>query len=347
MFGDQKECGTTCLYGPSDYASGTTGHPPVVGFSYDGHVIYGRYLDESAPGYASPKLDVCGGHSHTAADVDEYGNSLQTYHYHTQIFDATVESGQTATEGEAYIASTTGPFQCFMGDLDSVEGSSALLAATASSAYKAKNEMSYYCCDMTDYYLYNGVNPGGGSSIDSSSMCIVPADPANGQYSTYAGERVCTAGDSIYSGNACIPNCDSGYVASGMTMCVGGVITSTASCVAETSAPTSKPTTSTYSCYDDDAYDAYSSNDNNNDGDDGDDSSGDDFFADDDETGTSSNLIVIAVVGAVAVIGVCIGIYVCTRDKRHNQQQRQNKSNAPNEAEMVVGAKSVVVTEGA
>lgn len=146
MFGDEQPCGTTCLYGPSDYTNGTTGHPPVVGFSYDGHLIYGRYLDTSAPGYAAPLLDVCGGHSHTEPGVDGLGNSLQTYHYHTQIFDATVESGQTATEGEAYVASTPGPFQCFKGDLSSVTGSSAHSYATAT--FDAKGAMNYHCCGV-------------------------------------------------------------------------------------------------------------------------------------------------------------------------------------------------------
>ena len=104
QFGDEKQCGTTCLYGPSDYTT-TNSHPPVVGFSYDGHLIYGRYLDSSAPGYAAPLLDACGGHEHDTAGTDEYGISLQNYHYHTQIFDAEVESGQTAESGEAYVAS--------------------------------------------------------------------------------------------------------------------------------------------------------------------------------------------------------------------------------------------------
>jgi len=241
FFGDEAE--TTCLYGPSDYASGAAGHPPVVGFSYDGHLIYGRYLSDAAPGFAAPLLDACGGHAHAEAGTDEHGNSLQDYHYHAQIFDATVESGQTATTGQAYIVSTPGPFQCFKADLTSVEGSSALLVATASATYKSKTEMGYHCCGMTDYYLYNGVSPGGGAAatnLASSSMCTVPANPLHGDYSTYdAGERACTAGATIYSGNACIPQCDANYEASGMTRCVGGVIAETATCVAIASPSTS------------------------------------------------------------------------------------------------------------
>ena len=43
-----------------------------------------RYLSNTAPGFASPLLDECGGHSHEAGGSDEHGNSLSTYHYHTQ-----------------------------------------------------------------------------------------------------------------------------------------------------------------------------------------------------------------------------------------------------------------------
>ena len=42
-----------CLYGTSNYTGGSaTSHPPVIGFSFDGHLIYGRYLSTSAPGFA-------------------------------------------------------------------------------------------------------------------------------------------------------------------------------------------------------------------------------------------------------------------------------------------------------
>ena len=151
MFGDDAEGGTTCLYGPSDYANGATGHPPVVGFSYDGHLIYGRYLDDSAPGFAAPLLDACGGHSHDVAGTDENGISLQEYHYHTQIFDATVEAGSIADTNEAYVVSTPGPYQCWKADLTQSAGSSALQAATADAdgQYSTQNAMSYRCSGMT------------------------------------------------------------------------------------------------------------------------------------------------------------------------------------------------------
>ena len=67
MFGDQAT--TTCLYGPSNYTTVDV-HPPVVGFAYDGFLIYGRYLSESAPVHTtlprdvpiSKALPLCAGH---------------------------------------------------------------------------------------------------------------------------------------------------------------------------------------------------------------------------------------------------------------------------------------------
>lgn len=64
------------LYNLSDYADSqgnATSHPPIIGFSYDGIAIYGKYeaAFNSMQGYTEP-LDEYGGHSH-----GEYG-----YHYH-------------------------------------------------------------------------------------------------------------------------------------------------------------------------------------------------------------------------------------------------------------------------
>ena len=100
-----------CLYGTKNYTS-VDDHPPVIGFSYDGYLIYGRYLSENSPGYNSPGLDLCGGHVHdSSSDVDSNGISLADYHYHTQIFDGTADSGAIADAGDTFVASTTGPFR--------------------------------------------------------------------------------------------------------------------------------------------------------------------------------------------------------------------------------------------
>ena len=230
-FSDEKEY--TCLYGPSNYTSSES-HPPVIGFANDGHLIYGRHLSESAPGFAAPLLDGCGGNKHTEAGIDANGIDLKaTYHYHVQAFDATCTEANVCDTGDTYVATTTGPFQCFKADLTKSSGSSALLKATSSSSYAAKNEMEYRCCGMTDYYALTG-QAFDAEDVAASSSCSVPAAPENG---AYAADSACaTVGASLQSGWACTATCNEGFCSAGSTKCVKGVITETSTCVASTDA---------------------------------------------------------------------------------------------------------------
>lgn len=226
-----------CLYGSKNYTA-VDAHPPVIGFSYDGYLIYGRYLSENAPGFNNPGLDACGGHVHADAGTDDNGLDLQTYHYHTQIFDATVPASAIATEGEAYVATVPGPFQCWKADLTASTGSSALLEATASSSYVGKNDMEKRCCGMTDYYLVTGNTFPDSNSYASSSTCTAPTSITNGAYNSE-----CTG--TLLSGHSCTPICKSGFAASGLTICIGGTL-SEATCAANaspTQAPSDAPTT--------------------------------------------------------------------------------------------------------
>ena len=105
-----------CLYSPENYtnASGAqdlTVHPPVIGFSYDGPLIYGRYLSASAPGF-SDGLDNCGGHVH-----DSY-----SYHYHAQVIQATTDAAnkginKNANTGTKYPAFVPGVYNCWRGKI--------------------------------------------------------------------------------------------------------------------------------------------------------------------------------------------------------------------------------------
>jgi hypothetical protein len=114
--------GPTCLYSTNNYTNSTTGavdwtaHPPLIGIADDGLWIYGRYLSSSAPG-GNVALDICGGHAHGGS---AYGQGTSGgYHYHTQILAAN-SSGHgtgTGTAGLPYPQTTTGPYQCFMGNL--------------------------------------------------------------------------------------------------------------------------------------------------------------------------------------------------------------------------------------
>ena len=235
MFADTH----TCLYGSSNYSRGVNGHPPVIGFANDGHLIYGRYLSNSAPGFAAPLLDQCGGHKHdVTTDVDEHGLNLHTnYHYHTQVFDAVCGASDRCTSGEAYTVSSTGPLFCYRANLTASEGSAALLGAT--SRYGAtQNQMNYRCCGMTDYYMLNGVPDGvsgASTTFAASSKCTLPAI-ANGAYETSGS---CIVGATMYSGYQCTPTCNAGYAASGKTRCVKGVLVETATCVMPSPSPQS------------------------------------------------------------------------------------------------------------
>ena len=233
MFADTH----TCLYGTSNYSSGVNGHPPVIGFANDGHLIYGRYLSNSAPGFGAPLLDQCGGHKHdVTTDVDEHGLNLHNnYHYHTQVFDAVCGARDRCTSGVRYTASSTGPLFCYRANLTASEGSAALLGAT--SRYGAtQTQMNYRCCGMTDYYMLNGVPAGvsdASTTFAASSTCTLPAI-ANGAYETSGS---CVVGATMYSGYQCTPTCSAGFAASGKTRCVKGVLVETATCVMPSPSP--------------------------------------------------------------------------------------------------------------
>lgn len=219
------EGATYCLYGPSSYLDGTSGHPPIIGFSYDGILIYGRYLNENAPGFQAPLLDECGGHVHDGdEDIDPYGIDLaSTYHYHTQVFDAVCgDNYGLCDEGTAYTATTTGPLNCWRGDLSANEGSSALFLIDEDT-YLGKQDMEYHCCGMTDYYLKSGIPDPHTDDVDSSSSCTSPSSPPdNGSWES--GSLCETVGSTMYSGNRCYVECDDGYIVSGKTQCIKGTL---------------------------------------------------------------------------------------------------------------------------
>ena len=137
---------TKCHYGPANYTDGITGHPPVIGFSYDGPSIYGRYLASSAPGF-STGLDDCGGHVH-----DSY-----VYHYHTQVISATTSSGnkginKAANTGKTYPAFTPGPYKCFKGDIQKRGTSVTNFDLFSNNAIS--NDQKKPCNGMTDYWIH-------------------------------------------------------------------------------------------------------------------------------------------------------------------------------------------------
>ena len=213
-----------CLYGPANYTDGTTGHPPVIGFSFDGPTIYGRYLSESAPGF-SVGLDDCGGHEH-----GDY-----VYHYHTQIIEATTSEKNKGTNGAAnegvkYPAFTPGPYKCWRADID-LRGTSSFDFFDNAAVSAADRKP---CNGMTHYWVKTGYSIDGAGTLDTTlATCDASAAPTNG------GTGDCTS--TLASGSTCQPTCDMGYTVSGTSSCSDGTLTA-ATCVADPCDASAAPT---------------------------------------------------------------------------------------------------------
>lgn len=142
------------MYSAADYSS-TAAHPPLIGWGLDGFPIYGRYLDDTAPGY-SVALDDCGGHTHSP-DTSSYG-----YHYHSQVLSQTVTTtSQGLTAGQTYTAFINGPYKCWKGDISQYPG------------FWTKSSYTAQCCTMnatTQAYAASGV-----SFLTSSSPSGAPS----------------------------------------------------------------------------------------------------------------------------------------------------------------------------
>jgi hypothetical protein len=203
---------TMCHYGPANYTEGIDGHPPVIGFAYDGPTIYGRYLSASAPGF-SDGLDDCGGHEHSA-DSTAYGG----YHYHAQVISATTSSGnkgvgKNANTGTTYPAFTPGPYKCFRGDLSKRGDAAYDFWGTNVAVQDAKP-----CNGMTHYWVKPGYSiEGAGTLALTLATCDASAAPTNGAIGT------CTS--TLASGSTCQPTCNEGYTVSGTSSCYNGAVT--------------------------------------------------------------------------------------------------------------------------
>ena len=110
--------GAWCMYDIDNYTS-TNHHPPQIGWIFDGHGTFGRYLSPSSLGFDVP-LDGCGGHDH-----DDIG-----YHYHAVAMEAVTDNGRYnppsptyddfIAQGMPYIFTTPGPYVCLKGDISKV-----------------------------------------------------------------------------------------------------------------------------------------------------------------------------------------------------------------------------------
>ena len=79
---------------------------------------------------------------------------------------------------------------------------------------------------MTDYYALTGI-VFDADDVAASSVCAAPGDPQHGAY-----EDACAnPGAALFSGHACSPECDFGWVLNGTTRCVAGSLVEIATCV--------------------------------------------------------------------------------------------------------------------
>lgn len=180
--------GSECLYDATKYVDGTTGHPPVIGFSMDGPTIYGRYLSESAPGY-STALDDCGGHTH-----DSY-----VYHYHAQVKSA---KGNTncadksgGCEGADYPAFPPGPDKCWKANIAQTSG--------FWDGTRKDDTGTLPCCGMTHYYVATGIAFNGAGTLDTSGTTFTDAADTYTGETAAAGETAANSSSSAANNIGC------------------------------------------------------------------------------------------------------------------------------------------------
>lgn len=137
LHGDPFGDGKNCLYSAADY-QGTEVHPPLIGFSRDGPLIYGRYLFQSSEGF-NVTIDDCGGHEH----------GIIGYHYHAMLF--TSKSKQNIQ----YPNYSPGPFQCFKGNI--LQTFTSLDMYWNNTIMENGKNLDLPCCGMTEYYAAPGV----------------------------------------------------------------------------------------------------------------------------------------------------------------------------------------------
>jgi len=128
--------GPNCLYSARNYSS-LSAHPPHIGYSLDGYLIYGRHLAGDAEGYCTV-LDNFVGHIHSG----------YAYHYHTQVLQLTVTTAANVPSavGTSYMATTVGPYMCWKADLNQ-QPYFPFNMSSDSASYSKKP-----CCGTTAYY---------------------------------------------------------------------------------------------------------------------------------------------------------------------------------------------------
>ena len=163
--------GPNCFYNSLNYSS-VSSHPPHLGYSLDGFLIYGRHLAENATGFSTP-LDDCGGHIHSGF----------AYHYHTQVVARIASSAAILASfvGKPYMATTSGVFQCWKADLRRQP----YFPFNASSDNVTFQYSKKPCCGSTAYYF--------SPSITLPSTNFGPQSTSAGNFTSACGVYTATS----------------------------------------------------------------------------------------------------------------------------------------------------------
>jgi len=186
-----------CLYSAENY-TGTDGteditvHPPVIGFSYDGPLIYGRYLSNAAPGF-STGLDNCGGHAH-----GDY-----VYHYHSQIIQATTTSSnkgisKITNTGKTYPAFVPGPMNCWAAKINDLNGGSTNIFWTKNK----DKDLTAVCDGSTAYWVKDGYCLPGADNYDTCTTTTTTTTTTAADDTTTTTTTTTTAADDTTTSGA-------------------------------------------------------------------------------------------------------------------------------------------------
>ena len=115
----------------------------MIGWSFDGYLIYGRHLNTSNTGYYT-SLDVCGGHTHGS----------YRYHYHAQVLKTTTGSGVAVPSGTQYYYYVAGVNQCWRENISGISFFGNSVRFQSRKDYPLLKP----CTGSTAYWLKTGVS---------------------------------------------------------------------------------------------------------------------------------------------------------------------------------------------
>eukprot|EP00930_Biecheleria_cincta_P084411 TRINITY_DN7388_c0_g1_i4.p1 TRINITY_DN7388_c0_g1~~TRINITY_DN7388_c0_g1_i4.p1 ORF type:complete len:748 (-),score=72.78 TRINITY_DN7388_c0_g1_i4:152-2284(-) len=191
--------GSKCLYSEANYGS-STDHPPLIAFSLDGFLVYGRHTAATQEGQ-EVALDACGGHSHSSLG----------YHYHPEVRSMATSSldGTQVSGTVTYTAYLGAPMECWAGNVGQVDNfweasGRQVNYDSTKSGLASRNDLEQLrpCCGMTEYFAAPGISPSTTPGSDTPS----PTPPQSPSSSSPSTSGTCSGTDD--QGKTCPPDYD-------------------------------------------------------------------------------------------------------------------------------------------